>query len=127
VTVSKSQEKDVLEKVAAPLKVEGGANIKLGDSNVSFVAVNVYDDMLRGPTLDDDETDRTESYAGEKLGELILHELGHGMDANHDHGIMEAHPDLSVNPDAPSAVQHFTKRSKTEILKTLERLAGTAK
>jgi len=49
------------------------------------------------------------------------------MDAEHDHGIMDAHPELSVNPDAPSDPQVFTETSKTVILKSLERLAGSGK
>jgi len=58
------------------LKVEGGANVKLGDNNVSFVAADLYSGMSRIPTIDDEETGRAESYSVAKMGALILHELG---------------------------------------------------
>jgi hypothetical protein len=83
--------------------------------------------MLRGPMLDEGEQGRADAYAGLKLGELILHELGHGMEANHGQGLMDPSPELSVNYDAPSPALHFTTKSKGEILKTLERLAGAGK
>ena len=126
VPVDKSKEAEVMEKVAAPLKSEGGANVKLGDRNVSFVAADLYSSVVSGP-MTDDEVKGAESYAGEKFGEMILHELGHGMNADHDHGIMEAHPEFVVNPDAPSPQQNFTTTSKKSILATLERLASSAK
>jgi hypothetical protein len=122
VPVAKGDEKAMMEKVNAPLNAEGGVNVKLGVRNVSFVVADVYSGMLGGP-MDNDEASRAADYAGEKLGELILHELGHGMGAKHGPGLMTAKADLSVNFDAPSAVQHFSPASRVEILKTLEQLA----
>jgi hypothetical protein len=127
VDIPSGKEKELMDKVAAPLKSEGGANVKMGDKNISFVSVDLYDEMTRGPMMDDGEMGRAESYAGEKLGEFILHELGHGMGTDHDHGIMEAHPQLNTNYDDPSPVQGFTNKCKGQIMKTLERLAGAAR
>lgn len=111
-----NEKKDsTLAGVAAQMKVDGGVNVRVAGKSVSIAAVNRYAAEVSGP-MSDREREETSAKAGKMPAELILHELGHAMGAVHGKGLMSS--PLVQAMDQP--VQHFSLKSRREILKTLE-------
>lgn len=107
----------VERSIANQIATEGGVNIAVGRQNVSFVAVDLFERELGGPLNDDERLEQSRS-VGEQMAEVILHEVGHGLGASHDQQIMA--PTIDVTPGSPP--EHFSRRSKRQIVNTLDRL-----
>ncbi len=118
--LSIQDEKRMLAEIAAKVKAEGGANISVGGKSVSVVGVQQYAGMDRGPMSEKERAERAVK-AGNKLAELVLHELGHAMEAVHGDGLMK--PVLVHGLDDPAL--HFSATSRREILRSLEKRVKT--
>jgi len=110
---------DALRDQARELNSIGGTNLRIDfngrSPSVSFVSTGALADLVR----DRPGGDRL---AGQLLGEIILHELGHALRARHDAGIMEG---VAVFDSATlGRPRHFSADSTTAIRERLEYLSG---
>jgi hypothetical protein len=118
--IPESHEQKVLDAVTKQLASEGGANVEYKGKSVSFVATDLFDkEMGRVPGETEDERAAREERVGQQMAELMLHELGHGMGAEHDKEIMAKSVSMDFGEDAEA--EHFTEKSRKQIVGNLDR------
>jgi hypothetical protein len=121
--VPAKQETEIRKRLGKSMQHEGGYNFKFGSSrkSVSFAGVDGFEKLLR--EVGSSDTGKfvafTHAHAlkvqrdlGTQLAWVILHELGHAMDASHGKGLMS--PSSAVASQV-GADQHFTLTSQQEI------------
>jgi hypothetical protein len=109
-----------LKDAAHELSSIGGANLRIdfdsGKSpSVSLVSTGALSQLTTG-------RENGDQLAGLLLGEIILHELGHALKADHDEGIMAGR--FVFDSATLGKPRHFSSKSKTEMRERLEFLAG---
>ncbi len=118
VSIAPSQEKETTEHVVSQMKSEGGVNIRADGKNISIVALDRFELSLTRTDLPASVRKDYMPRVARRLAEIFLHELGHGMNAEHDTGIMADR--MTGNMDGPSV--HYSDVSREEILGTLDAL-----
>jgi hypothetical protein len=118
VDLSRQQDEETTTQVIQQMNVEGGANMMQGSHEVSIVALERYELSLTRKDLPASVRKDYMPAVARKIAEIILHELGHGMKAQHGEGIMAEVQ--RGNMDGPAV--HYSEQSRSEILQTLEAL-----
>ncbi len=118
-SIARNQEEKTRKDLEDQFKKEGGATVRLDKKSVQFVVVEKYEQLLpSGPSSGDT---KMQKHAGEQMAEMILHELGHGMGAEHkDGGLMKENLDISTDVDVPK--KHYTEASRKKMRTRLSAL-----
>jgi hypothetical protein len=113
---SDEQEQEAVNGVIAQMEAEGGANVGLGEREVSFISTAVYMDQFQHQGGHQE----ARRGAAQRIAELALHEIGHGLGAPHDGaGIMMERAAASIS----DAGRRFSPASRIRIRARLEQLA----
>jgi hypothetical protein len=117
---SGSLNKAVIAVKAQLLKRGGACVTKAVTQHVSFVALDLFEQEGGLVPESEEEAAARQKRVAAYLGEMMLHELGHAMGAEHDSGIMQANEDISTTqmPVSP----HFSSKSKDQIRRTFTNL-----
>jgi hypothetical protein len=107
-----------LKDAAHELNSIGGANLRIDfngrSPSVSLASTGALMDLMKGREGGD-------RIAGQLLGEIILHEIGHALKARHDSGIMEGR--AVFDAATLGKPRHFSSDSLSSIRSRLEYLA----
>ena len=106
----------LVDRVMAQMEREGGANVGIDEQEVSFISTAVYKAQYKSQGGDQD----ARRGASQRIAELALHEIGHGLRAPHDPtGIMNETAAASIADPA----RQFSQASRRRIRSRLEQLA----
>jgi hypothetical protein len=109
---------DMLKEAAHELNAIGGANLRIDfngrSPSVSFASTGALATFVK-------DRDGGDKLAGQLLGEIILHEIGHALRARHDTGIMEGR--AVFDAATLGKPRHFSSDSVSAMRERLEYLA----